>query len=55
MAEQNRWEPCETQPEPLLPIPSRSGPHYGGMQESMGPFGITGPRRKVEIAIAPFQ
>ena len=55
MAEQNGWKPHETQLEPLLPIPSRPGTHYGGLQEFVGPFRLTGPRRKVEATIAPFQ
>ena len=51
-----RWlETPRGQPKPLLPIPSRPGTHYRGMQELMGPFGIAGPRRKVEAVVASFQ
>ena len=53
MVEQDGWEPRETQPKPLLSKLLRLGPHYEGMQESMGPFGTAGPRRKVETTVAP--
>ena len=54
MTEQDGQKPHEAQPEPLLPIPSKPRTHYRRMQESLGPFGTVGPRRKVEAAVAPF-
>ena len=41
-------------PEPLLPIPSRPGAHYEGMQEFIGPLGTASLGRKVEGVVAPF-
>ena len=55
MAEQNGWRPHEAQPKSLLPIPSRQGTLYRGLQEFVGPFGPVVLRRKVKEAIAPFQ
>ena len=54
MAKQDDWKPYEAQPEPLLPIPSGLGTHYEGLQEFMGPFGLAGPRRKVEATVVSF-
>ena len=55
MTEQDGRKPHEAQPEPLLPIPSRPRTHYRRMQESLGPFGTAGLRRKVEATVALFQ
>ena len=54
MEEQDGWKPYEAKLEPLLPIPSRPGTHYGGMWAFMGPFRTAGLGRKVEAAVAPF-
>ena len=55
MAKQDGWKPPEAQPEPLLPVPSRPGTYYRGLQEFVGPFGPAGLRSEAETAIAPFQ
>ena len=55
MAKQDGWKPCKTKPEPLLPIPSRPGAHYGVIQEFIGPLGTTSLGRKVEGVVTPFQ
>ena len=54
MAVKDGWKPCKMKPEPLLPIPSRPGAHYGGMQEFIGPLGTASLGRKVEGVVAPF-
>ena len=55
MSEQDSWKSHKAKPKPLLPIPSRLGTHYEGMQEFIGPFGTAGPGRKVKAAVTPFQ
>ena len=55
MAKQDGWKPLDMQPEPLLPVPSGPGAHYGRLQEFVGPFGPAGPRREAEPTVAPFQ
>ena len=54
MAKQDGWKPHEAQLEPLLPIPSKLGTRYEGLQEFVGPFGPAGSRRKVKAAFASF-
>jgi len=54
MAKQDGRKPHGTQPEPLLPISSRPGAHYGRLQESVEPFRPAGLRKEVEAAVAPF-
>ena len=41
--------------QPLLPIPPGSGTYYRRLYKFMGPFGLAGPREKVEATFASFQ
>ena len=55
MAKQDGGKSHEAQLESLLPLPLGPGTHYRGLQESVGSFGLAGPRGEIQAALASFK